>query len=54
MQALHNHSGELIAYHYQNMLIHPEDLQVMGLVLEKLCVRSTGETDRKIVSEKSI
>ncbi len=33
MQTLYNHSGELIAYHYQNMLIHPENMEVMGLVL---------------------
>jgi hypothetical protein len=33
MHALYNHSGELIAYQYQNMIIHPENLQVLGLVL---------------------
>lgn len=33
MQALYNHAGELIAYQHQNMLFHPDDMQVLGLVL---------------------
>jgi hypothetical protein len=33
MQALYNHGGELIAYHYQNMLLHPDHFEVLGLVL---------------------
>ncbi|MDB5211926.1 MAG: hypothetical protein JWQ30_2753 [Sediminibacterium sp.] len=33
MQALHNHGGELIAYQYLNMILHPESLEVLGLVL---------------------
>ncbi len=33
MQALYNHGGELIAYQYQNMLIHPDNFEVLGLIL---------------------
>lgn len=33
MHALYNHAGEVIAYQYLNVLIHPENLQVLGLVL---------------------
>lgn len=33
MQALYNHSGELIAYQYLNMILHPDNMQVLGLVL---------------------
>lgn len=33
MQALFNHAGELIAYHYRHMLLHPDNYRVLGLVL---------------------
>lgn len=33
MHALYNHSGELIAYQYQNALVHPESMDVLGIVL---------------------
>ena len=33
MQEIYNHSGELIAYQYQNMLLHPNKWDVLGLVL---------------------
>ena len=33
MHALYNHGGELIAYQYLNVLIHPDSHKVLGLVL---------------------
>lgn len=33
MQALYNHAGELVAFQYQHMLIHPDSAAVLGLVL---------------------
>lgn len=33
MQAFYNRSNELIAYHHQNMIMHPETLEVLGVIL---------------------
>ncbi len=52
MQLLYNHSGELIAYHHQNMLIHPEDLNVMGLVLGNCVFDQQARIIGKLFQEK--
>jgi len=33
MHALYNNGGELIAYQYLNILVHPDSMEVLGLVL---------------------
>ena len=33
MQAIYNHSKELVAYQFKNVIIHPDDFSVLGLVL---------------------
>ena len=33
MQAIYNHAKELVAYQYQNVIIHPDNFSVLGLVL---------------------
>ena len=33
MQAIYNHAKELVAYQFQNVIIHPDNFSVLGLVL---------------------
>ncbi len=52
MQALYNHGGELIAYHHQNMLLHPYDLEVLGLVLGNCVFDRQARILGKLVHQK--
>lgn len=40
MQALYNHAGDLIAYQYQNMIIRPDNLKVLGGASNRVIVYS--------------
>jgi hypothetical protein len=51
MQALYNHGGELIAYQYQNMLIHPDNWQVLGLVLGNCVFNQSAKVLGKFVQQ---
>ncbi len=52
MQALYNHAGELIAYQYQNMLIHPDNWQVLGLVLGNCVFNQRAKVLGKLFQQK--
>ncbi|MEO8171430.1 MAG: hypothetical protein ABI581_00050 [Sediminibacterium sp.] len=52
MQALRNHSGELIAYQYLNMILHPDNLQVLGLVLGNCVFDLKAKVLGKLFQEK--
>ena len=61
MQALYNHGGELIAYQFQNMLIHPDNWQVLGncvfdqnaKVLGKLFQQKVYNLSGEVLASKS-
>lgn len=52
MQALHNHSGELIAYQYLNMILHPDNMQVLGLVLGNCVFDQKAKVLGKLFQQK--
>jgi hypothetical protein len=52
MHALYNHAGEVIVYQYQNMLIHPENLQVLGPVLGNCVFDSNARVLGKLFDQK--
>ncbi|MEO7530595.1 MAG: hypothetical protein ABIS69_04260 [Sediminibacterium sp.] len=52
MHALHNHAGEVIAYHYQNMLVHPDNMQVLGLVLGNCVFDQKAKVLGKLFQQK--
>jgi hypothetical protein len=52
MQALFNHAGELIAYQHQNMLIHPDNMQVLGLVLGNCVFSNQAKVLGKLFQQK--
>lgn len=52
MQAFYNHAGELIAYQYQNMLIHPDNWQVLGLVLGNCVFNQRAKVLGKLFQQK--
>ena len=52
MQALYNHGGEVIAYQFQNMLIHPDNWQVLGLVLGNCVFDQNAKVLGKLFQQK--
>jgi hypothetical protein len=52
MHALYNHSGELIAYQYQHALVHPENMQVLGLVLGNCVFDQKAKVLGKLFQQK--
>lgn len=52
MQALYNHGGELITYHYQNMLLHPDNFKVLGLVLGNCVFDAQAKIIGKLFQQK--
>lgn len=52
MHALYNHSGELIAYQYQNALVHPENMKVLGLVLGNCVFNQEAKVLGKLFQQK--
>jgi hypothetical protein len=52
MHALHNHSGELIAYQYLNMILHPDSMQVLGLVLGNCVFDQKAKVLGKLFQQK--
>ncbi len=52
MHALYNHSGELIAYQYQNALVHPESMEVLGLVLGNCVFNQQAKVLGKLFQQK--
>lgn len=52
MHALYNHSGELIAYQYQNALVHPENMEVLGLVLGNCVFDQRAKVLGKLFQQK--
>ena len=52
MQAFYNHAGELIAYQYQNMLIHPDSFQVLGIVLGNCVFGNQAKMLGKLFQQK--
>jgi hypothetical protein len=52
MQALYNHTGELIAYQYQHMLLHPGNLTVLGLVIGDCVFGSQARVLGKVFQRK--
>jgi hypothetical protein len=52
MHALYNHSGELIAYQYQNALVHPENMQVLGLILGNCVFDQKAKVLGKLFQQK--
>ncbi|NCI45538.1 4-fold beta flower protein [Sediminibacterium soli] len=52
MQALYNHAGEVVAYQYQHMLVHPDNLKVLGLILGNCVFSNQANMLGKLFQQK--
>jgi hypothetical protein len=52
MQSIYNQANELVAYQYQNLILHPENYSVLGLVLGNCVFNKDAKVLGKLFHQK--